>query len=73
MAKMNTAGGSDKRKIHVEDEVVEKCPKCGRKSHKGGVDACWSDPKNADKAPEWYKKMIAKRKAKEEAETNNNA
>ena len=73
MTKMNTAGGNGKSKNTSEDDVVEKCPKCGRKAHKGGVDACWSDPKNADKAPEWYKKMIAKRKAKEEAETNNNA
>ena len=31
-----------------------KCNSCGKQGHKAAD--CWSDPKNASKVPEWYKK-----------------
>ena len=39
------------------------CSTCGRKRHK--AEMCFEDPKNADKVPDWYKKLKAKHEAKE--------
>ena len=55
----NKSGGN---KAPLTD--AEKCPTCKKKVHKGGVEACWADPKNADKCPESYVKKLEKKAAK---------
>lgn len=49
----NKSGGD---RVPLTD--AEKCPTCKKKAHKGGAEACWDNPKNANKHPKWYSEKL---------------
>jgi hypothetical protein len=50
----------DKEKTKNSDNNSNKlqCGRCGKPGH--ATEACWKDPKNADKRPQWLKDKINK-------------